>query len=124
MEDLRKHLSSYLATVPGLLVIVLSDREGVPMVRANLQECPEPVTKPAFLTSYTGSTQEQAGKMGLGSNTCLVAVYASHQVVHCIHMSVIVTLVAISEANTGHLTSLVDTMRPFLTDVSNAVAEP
>ena len=101
MDDLRKHVSSYLSVVPGLLGIVLSDREGVPMVRANLQECPDPATKPAFLTSYTGSTQEQAGKMGLGTNTCLVAVYSDHQVIHCIHKSVIVTLVATSEANTG-----------------------
>jgi len=124
MEDLRKHLSSYLSTVPGLLGIVLSDREGVPLVRANLQECPEQATKPAFLTNYTGSTQEQAGKMGLGSNTCLIAVYTNHQVIHSIHMSVIITMVATSEANTGYLTSLVDSMRPFLADISNAVTEP
>ena len=124
MEDLRKHLSSYLSTVPGLLGIVLSDREGVPLVRANLQECPEQATKPAFLTNYTGSTQEQAGKMGLGSNTCLIAVYNKHQVIHAIHMSVIITMVATSEANTGYLTSLVGNMKPFLADISNAVTEP
>lgn len=124
MEELRKHLSSYLSVVPGLLGIVLSDREGVLMLRANLPECPEHSTKPAFLMSYAGSSQEQAGKLGLGMNTSLVAVYASHQVLHFTHQSVIVTLIAASNANTGHLTSLVKSMQPFLTDISNTVAEP
>jgi len=124
MEDLRKHLSEYMTSVPGLLAIVLADKDGVPLVKTDLPDCPEQATKPAFLTTYTGSTQEQAGKMGLGSNSCLIAVYANHQVIHCTHMSIIVTLVANSDANTGQLTGLFDAMKPFLTDIANAVAEP
>jgi hypothetical protein len=37
MEDIRKLLSSYLQKVEGLLGIVLSDRDGVPILRSVLE---------------------------------------------------------------------------------------
>ena len=33
MEELKKHLQSYLTPKSGLVGVVLSDREGVPLVR-------------------------------------------------------------------------------------------
>jgi len=110
-----------MTQVPGLLAIIISDRDGVPIVRSSLPDCPEAATRPAFLSSYTGSVSEQAGKMGVGANTTLMAVYGTHQVVHMVHESLLVTLVAKSDTDTGHLTSLVDVMKPFLTDVSGAI---
>ena len=101
MEELRKHLSSYLTPESGLVGLMLSDREGVPLLRATQAGCPDSVTRPAFLAAFAGSSQEVGGKLGLGANTSLVAVYGEYQVIHHQHSQVILTMVANSEANTG-----------------------
>ena len=106
MEELRKHLSSHLTPESGLVGLILSDREGVPLLRATKAECPDSVTRPAFLAAFAGSSQEVGGKLGLGRNTSLVAVYGQHQVIHHQHQHVILTMVATSDANTGRATSL------------------
>ena len=81
MEDLRKHLSSYMTPDSGLIGIVLSDREGVPLTRVLADSCPEHVSRHSFLSSFSGTSQEVGGKMGLGRNSTLVAVYGEHQVI-------------------------------------------
>ena len=65
-------------------------------------QCPDTVTRPSFLSSFAGTSQEVGGKLGLGRNSRLVAVYGQHQVVHTQHEAVILTLVATTEASTGH----------------------
>ena len=94
MEDVTKLLQHYLARVPGLLAILVADREGVPVVRVTTNECPEsalrccqsnvlcePVPRPAFLgTGFNGQLAEQASKLGVGGCQGMVAVYQSHQV--------------------------------------------
>ena len=106
MEELRKHLSSHLTPESGLVGLILSDREGVPLLRATKAECPDSVTRPAFLAAFAGSSQEVGGKLGLGRNTSLVAVYGQYQVIHHQHQQVILTMVASSEANTGQTSVL------------------
>ena len=101
MEELRQHLSSHLTPESGLVGLVVSDSDGVPLVRASTAQCPESVTRPAFLAAFAGSSQEVGGKLGLGANTSLVAVYGQYQVIHHQHSQVILTMVAKSEANTG-----------------------
>ena len=106
MEELRKHLSSHLTPESGLVGLILSDREGVPLLRATKAECPDSVTRPAFLAAFAGSSQEVGGKLGLGRNTSLVAVYGQYQVIHHQHQQVIITMVASSGANTGQTSVL------------------
>ena len=61
MEELRKHLTSYLTPESGLVGLVLSDREGVPLLRSITKDCPDSVTRPAFLAAFAGSSQEVGG---------------------------------------------------------------
>ena len=141
MEELRKHLSSHLTPESGLVGLILSDREGVPLLRSTRAECPETVTRPAFLAAFAGSSQEVGGKLGLGRNTSLVAVYGQYQVIHHQHQQVILTMVASSEANTGqtlvllcsitytfvyfagYLLNMSESLQPFMTDISSAISE-
>ena len=141
MEELKKHLQSYLTPESGLVGVVLSDREGVPLVRVTGEACPDAVTRTSFLSSFAGTSQEVGGKLGLGTNNTLVAVYGQYQVltnlkysmpvsnpircqvVHHQHEAVILTLVAGSEASTGLMISLTETMQPFLADVSAVISE-
>ena len=46
------------------------------------------------------------------------------KVVHHQHEAVILTLVAGSEASTGLMISMTETMRPFLADVSAVISDP
>jgi len=125
MEDVKKWMESRLGSVPGLLAIIVTDREGVPVVRASTAECPETAIRPTFLGGgFNGSLAEQASKLGVGACLGMSAVYQTHQLVHCLCEELVVTLVARVDSNTGHLNCLVDTMRPFLTDLSSAVVEP
>lgn len=64
MEELRKHLSSYLTAESGLVGLVVSDREGVPLLRSTTGECPDSVTRPAFMAAFAGSSQEVGGERG------------------------------------------------------------
>ena len=57
MEELKKHLGSYLTPESGLVGVVLSDREGVPLVRVTTEACPDPVTRTSFLSSFAGTSQ-------------------------------------------------------------------
>ena len=141
MEELRKHLSSHLTPESGLVGLILSDREGVPLLRSTKAECPDTVTRPAFLAAFAGSSQEVGGKLGLGRNTSLVAVYGQYQVIHHQHQQVILTMVASSEANTGqtsvllcsitytfvyfagYLLNMSESLQPFMTDISSAISE-
>ena len=62
MEELRQHLSSHLTPESGLVGLVVSDSDGVPLVRASTAQCPESVTRPAFLAAFAGSSQEVGGR--------------------------------------------------------------
>ena len=81
-----------------------------------------------------------SGKLGLGRNTSLVAVYGEYQVIHHQHHQVILTMVASSGANTGpwsdrnysqillrfisgFLMNLSEKLQPFMMDISNAISE-
>ena len=59
MEELKKHLQSYLTPESGLVGVVLSDREGVPLVRVTGEgeACPDAVTRTSFLSSFAGTSQ-------------------------------------------------------------------
>ena len=45
MEELRKHLGTYMSQDPDLVGIILSDREGVPLLRVTTPECPDSVSR-------------------------------------------------------------------------------
>ena len=45
MEDLKKYLNSYITPDSGLLGILLSDKDGVPVLRVTTDQCPESVTR-------------------------------------------------------------------------------
>jgi len=121
----RKLVTGHLTSVPGLLAILITDREGVPVVKVYSQECPDNAVRPGFLGGgFNGHLAAQASKLGAGACLGMVAVYHSHQLVHHIVEELMVTLVARADSNTGHLGSLVERMKPLLQDLSRTVIEP
>ncbi|KNC87352.1 hypothetical protein SARC_00542 [Sphaeroforma arctica JP610] len=98
-----------LIRTPGLLAVVLTDRDGVILeqVRTGL---PDTALTPGMLSALS-ITSEQAGKLGCGRNKRAAALYSDFQVVHFNLLPLIVSLFATSDANTGVLLDLEDEIK-------------
>jgi len=123
MEDVRKLLMTYVKEVDGMLGIVLCDRDGIPIVRCTVEDCPEPATRPDFLSTHASAT-EQAGKMGLGANQTIMAVYQNYQVIHIIYEGVVITVIATADAILNELRNAADALKPLVKDIAKEVLDP
>ncbi|XP_023337475.1 ragulator complex protein LAMTOR3-A isoform X2 [Eurytemora carolleeae] len=123
MDELRNLLMTYVKEVEGTLGIVLCDRDGIPILRCTLEDCPDSATRPAFLSAHAAAS-EQAGKMGLGNNETVMAVYQNYQVVHLIHAGVVITVIATADALLNELRCTVENLKPLVQDISLAVLHP
>lgn len=68
--------------VSGIMCIVVTDRDGTPVISAKADDAPLEIglaTKPTFLATYTMAT-DQASKLGLGRNQSIVCMYSNYQV--------------------------------------------
>lgn len=99
--------------VDGLHSIIVTDRDGVPLLKVADEHAPELAMRSRFLSTY-GMTSEQASKLGLGLNKSIVTVYGNYQVVCLTKPPLLVTLVANSNANTGMILSLEKEMEDCL----------
>jgi ragulator complex protein LAMTOR3 len=63
--------------VNGLKVIIISDRDGVPLLRISKDsKFPELGTKQNFLATFSVAN-EQSNKMGIGRNESIISMYKS-----------------------------------------------
>lgn len=68
--------------VTGILCIIVTDRDGTPVISAKADDAPLEIslaTKPHFLATYTMAS-DQASKLGLGKNQSIVCMYSNFQV--------------------------------------------
>lgn len=68
--------------INGILCIIVTDRDGTPVIRATSENAPGELalaTKPTFLATFTMAT-DQASKLGLGKNQSIVCMYSNYQV--------------------------------------------
>jgi len=123
MDELKQLLHEYVISVPGILGIVLSDREGIPIIRCKLDECPDSATKPQFLSTHA-TAGEQANKLGLGTNETIMAVYKNYQVLHMNHAAIVISVIATADAVLSEVRSTADRLKPLVQDISIAVIDP
>eukprot|EP00118_Oscarella_pearsei_P024749 m.306716 g.306716 ORF g.306716 m.306716 type:complete len:126 (+) comp41527_c0_seq1:25-402(+) len=119
-EDVQEYFKNLLPTVDGLEGILVTDRDGVPIVKSTMTSIPAQATKPAFLATFT-MVSEQAGKLGLSHNRAIVTMYAGHQIVQFNHLPLIITLIARDAANTGSLMGLEKEIGTAVKDLKGAV---
>ncbi|KAK2190002.1 hypothetical protein NP493_89g02047 [Ridgeia piscesae] len=80
VEDLRRQFSDLINMVDGLHAIVVTDREGVPVLKvADEKATPVTALRLKFL-STSGTTLDQASKLGLSTNRTIVSMYSNYQV--------------------------------------------
>lgn len=132
-DELRRSLHQILQKVDGLYGIILTDRDGVTIIKAHLEPptstnahhqspggggvFPESALRLNFLATF-GTATEQASKLGMGRNEKIISIYQKYQVIQFNKLPVVVTLVARKDANTGYLLT---TMDEVLSPLVNAI---
>lgn len=125
-DELRRSLHQILSKVSGLYGIILTDRDGVTILKAHLEPgvtgFPEAALRLAFLSNF-GNATEQASKLGMGRNNKIISIYQRYQVIQFNKLPVVVTLIAKKDANTGYLlTTLDDLLNPLVTAIRKDVS--
>jgi mitogen-activated protein kinase kinase 1 interacting protein 1 len=57
-EDLQEYLKLLIPTVDGLEAIIVTDKDGVPVAKANTTSVPPLVLKPGFLSTFASATEQ------------------------------------------------------------------
>ncbi|XP_035216140.1 ragulator complex protein LAMTOR3-B-like isoform X2 [Stegodyphus dumicola] len=119
-EVAEQFLREMLHRVDGLLAVMITDRDGIPVVMSRTGKVPDVVSKQNFLASVSLAI-EQAGKLGCGKNRRIMCMFNSFQVVHFNKSPLMVSLVASAEANTGLLLSLESELNDFIEDLKAVI---
>ncbi|XP_066587895.1 ragulator complex protein LAMTOR3-A [Prorops nasuta] len=120
--ELKKFLHGLLNNVEGLHSILITDRDGVPVVSVANDKAPEFAMRASFLSTF-GMATDQGSKLGLGKNKTIICVYSSYQVVQMNKLPLVVSFIASHSCNTGHILSLEDKIDSILCNLKKAVAE-
>lgn len=99
---LSSYFQSLLSKVEGSLAFLITDRNGVPIVKVLSGKCPESATRGSFLSTFATAT-EQASKLGLSNNKRMICMYPSYQVVMFNYLPLVVTVIGCASTNTGLL---------------------
>ncbi|XP_069699594.1 ragulator complex protein LAMTOR3-A [Periplaneta americana] len=122
-EDMKKYLQQLLSRVDGLHCILITDRDGVPVLKVATDKAPELAMRPSFLSTF-GMATDQGGKLGLGKNKALICMYSTYQVVQINKLPLVISLIGSVSCNTGQMLLLEQHIEPLLSDLRMAVAEP
>ncbi|VVC88593.1 ragulator complex protein LAMTOR3 homolog [Leptidea sinapis] len=122
VDDLRKHLNQLLEKVNGLHCIVITDRDGVPVVRSVTEKAPQLALKPNFISTF-GMATDQASKLGLGKNKTIISMYSSYQVIQINKLPLVITFIGSDNCNTGHILALESQIDPYLKDLESVVLD-
>lgn len=107
VELFRRELNQLIKSIPGLLAILIIDRDGVPLIEVHKDSTPE-LAMQASTLSLTVLAADQVSKLGFGKNNTVCCEYDNYKVITFNKMpsSLVVTLIANSHANTGMLLAL------------------
>lgn len=107
VELFKKELHQLMKNIPGLLAVLIIDRDGVPLIEVHKDLAPE-LAMQASALSMTVLAADQVTKLGFGKCNTICCDYENYQVVtfNKLPTSLVVTLIANSAANTGLLLSL------------------
>ncbi|XP_028394228.1 ragulator complex protein LAMTOR3-A-like [Dendronephthya gigantea] len=119
-ERLKTFFEALLRRNSDFLAAVVTDKDGVPIVKATQDKVPNNVLRGSFLATFASAT-EQASKLGLSKNKTIVCSFSSFQVVQFNFLPLVVTIVATSQANTGLILSLENEFSDDVKEMSSAI---
>uniref|UniRef100_A0A915KJ07 Ragulator complex protein LAMTOR3 n=1 Tax=Romanomermis culicivorax TaxID=13658 RepID=A0A915KJ07_ROMCU len=120
MEALRKAINGTFQSVCGLHGILITDREGVPIMKTVFEGMPDFTIRPALLASHVAAIEHTA-KMGLGELKHVVSNYTNHRLVAVNFHSVIATFVGGADLNCSLIVSLKDEIAPVIGQLKEIV---
>ncbi|XP_014447141.1 ragulator complex protein LAMTOR3-like [Tupaia chinensis] len=113
-DDLKRLLYKKLPSVEGLhVIVVVSDRDRVPVIKVANSNAPEHVLWPGFLSTFALAT-DLGSKLGLSKNKSIICYYNTYQVVQFNRLPLVVSFIASSNANTGLTVSLEKNLLHYL----------
>uniref|UniRef100_A0A182T9X3 Roadblock/LAMTOR2 domain-containing protein n=1 Tax=Anopheles maculatus TaxID=74869 RepID=A0A182T9X3_9DIPT len=114
--------NAYCCSVAGLNCIIITDRDGVPLMKVGDDKSLGMIMKPSFHTTFTMAT-EQSNKLGLGRNRNIISIYTGYQVVQMNKLPLLVTFIGTESCNIGHILALDQQIELVLDEVKVAVTE-
>ncbi|ORX54390.1 Roadblock/LC7 domain-containing protein [Hesseltinella vesiculosa] len=84
----------------GLKAALLTDRDGVVVLKAQSQDCHEKLFDPLLVTNFSISN-DQANKLGLLRNQAIVSMFDMYQLIQLDQSPLVLTLIAEADSNTG-----------------------
>ncbi|KAF7731388.1 hypothetical protein EC973_000196 [Apophysomyces ossiformis] len=89
----------------GLKAAMVTDRDGVVILKRVSDDVSDKVMEPTISTTFAVANN-QASKLGLKRNKCIVSMYDIYQVVQLEHNPLVITLIGDAAGNTGHYMNL------------------
>lgn len=123
VEEVKRNLQELLSKVNGLYSIIITDRDGVHLLKVCTDKAPEHAMRPNFISTF-GLAVDQGSKLGLGKTSTLICVYSQYQVIQMNKYPLIVTFIASDSCNTGHILAIQPQLDPVVSSLAVAVAEP
>ncbi|EDO46320.1 predicted protein [Nematostella vectensis] len=119
-ERIHQYFEDIMRRFDGVLGIIVTDRDGVPVVKVADARIPGTALRSSYLATFATAT-EQASKLGLSKNKNIICTFPSYQVVHFNYLPLVVSVIATSQANTGVILSLETDFRNFVKDLKSTV---
>eukprot|EP00128_Syssomonas_multiformis_P009650 Colp12_sorted_trinity150504_noHs@36319 len=108
-----------LARIPGLLVGTLTDRDGVVIAKAVAKDYQDSSKRSLLSTLTAGS--EQASKLGVGKCESVLVQYKDRQLLHFAVHPLVVSFLALPDANMGLLMDLEKEIRAALAPLASSL---
>ncbi|XP_018331187.1 ragulator complex protein LAMTOR3 [Agrilus planipennis] len=122
VEEIKKNILQMIQKVPGVYSVLITDRDGVQVLKVNTDKAPEIPMRPGFLSTFALAV-DQGGKLGLGKTKTLICSYPQYLIVQMNKLPLVVTFIANNSCNVGHILALEKQIEPTLSVLSLAVGE-
>lgn len=119
VELFKKELNQLMKSIPGLLAVLIIDRDGVPLIECHNKDLVPELAMQASALSMTVLAADQVAKLGFGKCNTICCDFENYQIVtfNKPPSSLIVTLIANSTANMGMLLSLGSDFDPVINEL-------
>jgi len=119
IEELRKLMEIRLGESPGLVAVVISDLEGVPILQAQVEDSASADICLRFqFTSAQPAANDKCSSLGLEGHKKSLICYHDYMVLTVTQDTVALTLVATADANVAVMENFVKKLQPLVTDVA------
>ncbi|KAI1887337.1 hypothetical protein AGOR_G00189270 [Albula goreensis] len=105
-DDLKRYLYKQLPSVEGLHAIVVTDRDGVPVIK---------------VANDNAQNMLFGSKLGLSKNKSIICYYNTYQIVQFNRLPLVISFIASSSANTGLIISLEKELVPLIEELRQVV---